>query len=223
MIKNNQLIFENHIELSSKLAQKILLIAKKSISLKGEFTIVLTGGKSVLNLYKILVKSDSNWDKWHIYISDERCLPVDDRDRNDQIINNIWLNHSPIPKYNIHFIRAELGMVESQVDYTNTMKHVGKFDVTLLSVGEDGHTASLFPCHDYPENNTVVLEYNSPKHPKERISLSYNRLNNSKYVFKIISGSAKKEVVKMLFQHKNVPINNISGDKQVIFINKNAM
>jgi 6-phosphogluconolactonase len=223
VIKDNQLIFKNHTELSRKLAQDILLIAEKSISLKDEFKIVLTGGRSVADLYEIFIKADSNWDKWHIYISDERCLPAENKDRNDHIINNLWLKHSPIPKNNIHFIRAELGMVGAQVDYTDTMKHVGKIDVVLLSVGEDGHTASLFPNHKYSTNDSVVLEYDSPKYPKESISLSYGRLNNSRYVFKIISGYSKKDVVRMLFQDEDVPINNVNGDKKMIFICKDAM
>ena len=77
---------------------EILHIAKKSIIKKGFFSIVLTGGKSILSLYQILSKSVSNFEKWHIYISDERFLPKNHQDRNNKAINKIWLNNKRIPK-----------------------------------------------------------------------------------------------------------------------------
>jgi 6-phosphogluconolactonase len=77
------------------------------------------------------------------------------------------------------------------------LNSVGDFDLTLLSMGEDRHTASLFPGHLYNENKNVVTEYNSPKYPKERISMSYLRLNKSKDVFKILSGSSKQEALDL--------------------------
>jgi len=172
ILNDNWLIFDDETSLSKALAQEILNIAKKSISEKDCFSIVLTGGQSVFNLYKILSKADSNWDKWHIYIGDERFLPAGHKDRNDQTINEIWLDNSPIPKNNIHFIKAELGLLEARLEYENTLKKIDKFDVVLLSMGEDGHIASLFPNHVYPEEQMVIVEQGSPKPPKERISMS---------------------------------------------------
>ena len=116
-LNNNWLIFDDEMSLSKALAQEILNIAKQSILKNDCFSIVLTGGQSVLALYKILSKADSNWDKWHIYIGDERFLPKDHKDRNDRVINKIWLDNSPIPQKNIHFIQAELGLVEAKKEY----------------------------------------------------------------------------------------------------------
>jgi len=188
ILNDNWVVFDDEMSLSEALAQEILNIAKKSIFEKNCFSIVLTGGQSVLSLYKILSKADSYWDKWHIYIGDERFLPAGHKDRNDQIINEIWLDNSPIPKNNIHFIKAELGLLEARVEYENTLKSIDKFDVVLLSMGEDGHIASLFPNHVYPEEQMVIVEQGSPKPPKERISMSYQQLNKTHYVFKLIVG-----------------------------------
>jgi len=183
----------------------------------------LTGGQSVLSLYKILSKSDSNWDKWHIYIGDERFLPAGHKDRNDQTINEIWLDNSTIPKNNIHFIKAELGLLEAKLEYENTLKKIDKFDIVLLSMGEDGHIASLFPNHIYPEEQMVVVEQGSPKPPKERISMSYQQLNKAHYIFKLIIGESKQKAVHLLQKDINIPVVKVSGECEKLYICKNAI
>jgi 6-phosphogluconolactonase len=223
ILNDNWLIFDDEMSLSKALAQEVLNIAKKSIFKKDCFSIVLTGGQSVLNLYKILSKSDSNWEKWHIYIGDERFLPVGHKDRNDQTINEIWLDNSTIPKKNIHFIKAELGLLEARAEYENTLKRIDKFDVVLLSMGEDGHIASLFPNHSYPKEQLVVIEQNSPKPPKERISMSYQQLNKAHYVFKLIIGESKQKAVTLLEQNVNLPITKVNGECEKLFFCKNAI
>ena len=222
ILNDNWIIFDDEISLSKALAQEILNIAKKSIFEKDCFSIVLTGGQSVLNLYKILSKADSNWDKWHIYIGDERFLPAGHKDRNDQIINEIWLNNSTIPQKNIHFIKAELGLLDARVEYENTLKRIDKFDVVLLSMGEDGHIASLFPNHIYPEEQMVVVEQGSPKPPKERVSMSYQQLNKAHYIFKLIIGESKQKAVTLLEQNVNLPITRVNGNCEKLYFCKNA-
>ena len=223
ILNENWLIFNDNISLSKELAREILDIAKSSIKLKGSFTIVLAGGNSPIELYKILSQSESNWSKWHIYIGDERCLPLGDKDRNNQIIGKIWLNNSSIPISNINFIRSELGAMEGMLHYERTIENINYFDVVLLSIGEDGHTASLFPGHAYEESQNVVIERNSPKYPKDRISMSYLRLNKSKNVFKIILGESKKKAIRFWLQGVILPINQVHGDFERVYICTNAL
>ena len=224
MLKDNWLVFKNVDKLSEQLANDILEIAKLSIKSNDRFKIVLTGGNSVISLYKILRNSESDWSKWHIYLGDERCLPAKRKDRNDYIINQVWLNNNQIPKNNIHFIHSELGADDGAHHYEKVLNNVGDFDIVLLSMGEDGHAASLFPGHLYDENKNVVTEYNPPKYPKERISISYSRLNQSKNVFKIISGSSKQGAVELWLKGKEIlPINKIHGQSEKVFICKNAL
>ena len=223
ILNDNWLIFDDEISLSKALAQEILNIAKKSIFEKDCFSIVLTGGQSVLNLYKILSKSDSNWEKWHIYIGDERCVPMRHKDRNDQVINEIWLDNSTIPKKNIHFIKAELGLLKAKLEYEKILKKIDKFDVVLLSMGEDGHIASLFPNHVYPEDQMIVVEHDSPKPPKERVSMSYKQLNRAHYIFKLIIGESKQKAVTLLQQSANLPITRVNGDCEKLYFCKNAI
>jgi 6-phosphogluconolactonase len=133
------------------------------------------------------------------------------------VINEIWLDNSTIPKKNIHFIQAELGLLEARVEYENTLKSIDKFDIVLLSMGEDGHIASLFPNHIYPEEQMVVVEQDSPKPPKERISMSYQQLNKAYYIFKLIIGESKQKAVTLLEQNANLPIARVNGDCEKIY------
>ena len=223
ILNENWLIFKDNISLSKELAREILDIAKNSIRLNGCFTIVLTGGRSVINLYKILRQSTSDWNKWHIYLTDERCVPLQDKDRNDHIINSIWLNNSQIPEKNINFIKAELGHDNGAYDYEEVLENIASFDVVLLSIGEDGHTASLFPGHYYDNNKSVVVEHNSPKRPKDRISMSYSRFNRANNVFKVVSGASKQNAVGLWLQGKTLPINQIKGLSEKVYICKDAL
>ncbi|MBT4730945.1 6-phosphogluconolactonase [Candidatus Woesearchaeota archaeon] len=223
MLKSNWVIFNDKNILSESLAKDVLKNAEQSISDKGCFSIVLAGGNSSIELYKILKESSSDWSKWNVYMGDDRHLLKNDKERNDHIIEQVWLNGSLIPKNNIFFIKAELGMSDAKKDYESTLKEIEKFDVVLLSMGEDGHTASLFPGHEYVESDDVVLEYNSPKPPSERVSMSYSRLNKAKNVFKIIMGNSKQEAVSLWLQGEKLPINQINGDNEKVYICKDAL
>ena len=223
MLKGNWSIFENIDKLSMQVADDILDVAKISIKSTGSFKIFLAGGKSLIPTYKILSHSNADWSRWHIYIGDERCLPLKNKERNDHNINIIWLNNSPIPKKNIHFIRAELDAKQAVWHYETTLEEVENFDVTLLSMGEDGHVASLFPGHSYDDSKSVVNESNSPKYPKERISMSYSRLNRSKNIFKVISGISKQKSLDLWLKGGELPINQINGVNNRIYLCKGAI
>jgi 6-phosphogluconolactonase len=216
-------VFKDKNILSECLAADIIYVANESIKKSGQFNIILAGGKSFIDTYKILRDAKSNWIKWHIYICDERCLPINDRDRNDRIINEVWLNNVKIPRKNINFICAELGIEEAVKHYESVLKNNDIFDLVLLGMGEDGHTASLFPNHTYNQNNNVVVEYNSPKFPKKRMSLSYVRLNKSKYVYKLISGPSKSQALRLWMNGEKLPINQIFGKKEKVYILNDAL
>ena len=204
--------FNNEQALISGLVNEIVRIANKKINDNDRFNIVITGGNSALDIYKKFLTCETDWGKWHIYLSDERCVPIGHSDRNDQMINKVWLDKSPIPNKNIHFIKAELGLSDAREDYENTLKRIDKFDVVLLSMGEDGHVASLFFNHAHLEEQMVVTEINSPKPPKERISMSYQQLNKAHYVFKLIIGESKQKAATLLLQNASLPIARVNGD-----------
>ena len=122
-----------------------------------------------------------------------------------------------------YLIKAELGLLEARLEYENTLKKIDKFDVVLLSMGDDGHIASLFPGHLYSKDADVIVEYNSPKLPNKRISISYRKLNKTHNVFKIILGQPKRQAISLIFQGYDLPINRVYGEVEKIFIHSSAI
>ena len=225
MLTDNWIVCDSVSDLSVQLAHQILITANKSIELNNEFKIVLAGGSSFTGVYEILKESESDWSKWRVYIGDERCLPMGDRNRNDYLINKMWLCNGRIPKERINFIPVELGAENALRSYKHTLKNVADFDLTLLGMGEDGHTASLFPDSAYSNTgrSDVLIGRNSPKPPRNRISMSYSRLNRSKYVLKAVCGHAKANALNLWLHGGDLPISKIHGHNEKVFVCKNAL
>ena len=111
---------------------------------------------------------------------------------------DVWLDHVPIPPGQIHIIPAEIGPKQAAVCYDKTIANAPFFDLVLLGLGEDGHTASLFPGKEWGEckdARSVLPVFDSPKPPAERVSLSANCLSQAKRVIFMVSGNAKKEAL----------------------------
>ncbi len=90
-------------------------------------------------------------------------------------------------------------------------------------MGDDGHVASLFPNHSYSKDEIVVIEGCSPKSPKQRISMSYERLSASNNIFKIIIGESTQEAVQLVLRNNSLPFNKVFGDSEKIFIHNSAI
>jgi 6-phosphogluconolactonase len=187
--------FESIESLRHSVCDAIVQSAEDAIAKRGQFSIVLAGGNTPRAVYRLLRDLDMDWPKWHVYHGDERCLPRDHEDRNSLMVEQVWLHHVNIPANQIHDIPAELGNVAGAKAYAETLKNVGTFDLVLLGLGEDGHTASLFPNHAVDNSVDAVPVFNSPKPPAERITISQNRLNNTREVIFLVTGAGKQEAV----------------------------
>lgn len=187
----------------------ILSQAEHAITQRGAFRIVLAGGSTPRAVYGRLARANSDWARWHIYFGDERCLPVDAEQRNDTMARSQWLDHVSIPANQIHAIPAELGSHEGAEAYNRVLQGTGDFDLVLLGLGEDGHTASLFPGHyagaaqDAPD---VLAVSDAPKPPAARISLSANRLSRSRSVKLLVTGNGKRTAIGQLCNRENIPV-----------------
>lgn len=188
-------LFKTQDEINLATRDKVLESAEKAIAAHGRFTIVLAGGTTPKQVYQLLRHADADWSKWHVYHNDDRCLPVDHPDRNSLMAREVWLNHVTIPADQIHDIPAELGPVEGAKQYAETLKGLGDFDLVLLGLGEDGHTASLFPGHTWDDSVDAFPVFNSPKPPAERISISARRLSQAREVIFLVTGAGKQEAV----------------------------
>jgi 6-phosphogluconolactonase len=188
--------------------QTILAGAAKAIHERGKFLLVLAGGNTPREIYRGLRTAQTDWSAWHIYFGDERCLPPDDPARNSRMAAEIWLAHVPIPPLQLHVIPGELGAVEAAHMYAEKLRTVGDFDLVLLGLGEDGHTASLFPDHDWgaaPGSPDTLAVLDSPKPPPQRVSLSAARLSRSRQVNFLVKGQLKHRAVAEWRAGKDIP------------------
>lgn len=187
--------FNSQDEINQATLKSILQTADEAIKKYGSFLIVLAGGSTPKSVYQLLAKENADWANWHVYHNDDRCLPVDHVDRNSKMARDAWLNHVAIPANQIHDIPAELGNVEGAKAYAQTLAGVRTFDLVILGLGEDGHTASLFPNQAVDNSADAVPVFNSPKPPAERVTISQNRLDNTHNVIFLVTGAGKQDAV----------------------------
>ncbi|WP_411728381.1 6-phosphogluconolactonase [Methyloglobulus sp.] len=202
--------------------QHILDAAILAIAERGQFKLVLAGGTTPEKVYRLLAQSQVDWSKWTIYYGDERCLPKDHADRNSVMAEQAFLGKVTIPKAQIFTIPAELGPEQGANLYQQAVKDALPFDLVLLGMGEDGHTASLFPGHQNDAEELAHAVYDSPKPPSERVSLSANALGTAQQVIFLITGSNKQEAVKQWRSGQNLPVASIDSDKIDIYIDRDA-
>ena len=184
----------------------ILLGAYRAIAAHQSFRLVLAGGRTPENVYRILSESNADWSRWEIYFGDERCLPMGDPERNSTMAMHAWLEHVPIPEANIRVIPAELGPEKGASEYEWTIDKALPFDMVLLGLGEDGHTASLFPGAEHPVGQLVHPVFDAPKAPPQRISLSAAALSNAAKVVVLVCGAGKRDAVRGWRNGVSLPI-----------------
>jgi 6-phosphogluconolactonase len=169
----------------------------EALASRSTFHIVLAGGDTPRLLYEMLAKESHDWTRWQIWFGDERCLPPDDPGRNSIMAQRSFQGTAIDPD---HFlaIPAELGAEAAAREYARALAGVGPFDLVLLGIGEDGHTASLFPGNEWGTESDapdVLPVHNAPKPPAERASLSARRLAHARQVLFLVTGAGKREAV----------------------------
>jgi 6-phosphogluconolactonase len=211
-------------DLENWIAEVILFIsdcAKESISRYNSFHIVLSGGNTPRLIYPELAKIETNWGKWHFWIGDERFTSESITQLNKTMIQDIFLNKIPYNYNHVHFIKVELGLDIALRDYEEALKSVNMFDLAILGIGEDGHTASLFPDNfigSEDENVGIISVSNAPKPPSQRLSLSSKRLSSSRNVLFIANGLEKNSIINMVQHDETLPCNKIKGlNESILF------
>jgi 6-phosphogluconolactonase len=177
-----------------------------------QFLLVLSGGNTPRDLYRALRAADTDWSRWHIYFGDERCLPCDDPERNSVMAADAWLDHVAIPSSQRHVMAAELGATMAARQYALDLRGVGEFDLVLLGLGEDGHTASLFAGHDWgvsKDSADALAVVDAPKPPLQRVSLSAKRLSRTRAALFLVAGESKRHAVKAWHADADIPAASI--------------
>jgi len=194
--------------LSEALADAVMAAANAAIAMRGRFDVALSGGRTPRDLHARLVarRADTDWSHWQVYFGDERCVPPDHPDSNYRMARETLLDHVPIPADQIHPMIGDRADLEdpaaTAAAYAERLKSLSQrdgwpvFDLILLGLGEDGHTASLFPdsallaCTDRP----TVAGY-VDRLAAWRISLTLPILNHARVLYIAAAGASKAAVV----------------------------
>ncbi|XP_027699608.1 GDH/6PGL endoplasmic bifunctional protein [Vombatus ursinus] len=193
-------------ELIARLASDIEVAAERAVKRSGEFHLALSGGSSPVALFQRLATRHYSfpWGHTHLWLVDERCVPLTDPESNFQGLHVHLLQHIRVPYCNIHPMPvhlhrrlcveedqgAELYAKEISALVTNS-----SFDLVLLGVGTDGHTASLFPHSPSGlEGEKLVVFTESPAKPHQRMSLSLPLINRAKKVAVLVMGKRKRDI-----------------------------
>ena len=193
----------------------------------GPFALNLSGGSTPKRLYQVLgseiIRRKIDWERVHIFFGDERFVPADHADSNYGMIHKALITRVPIPEENVHRVETETGTpAEAAAAYERTLKgFYGKetidmsrplFAVTLLGLGDDGHTASLFPGTDaLRERDKWVTAVVGAK-PEPRITMTFPVLASSRDVVFLVAGEAKRGMLKRLIeQNPSIPAANVES------------
>ncbi len=205
----------------------------------GKFALNLSGGSTPKRLYSLLsseiYRRKIDWERVHIFYGDERFVPYDHPDSNYKMTHDTLLSKVPIPNENVCPVRTDLPTpADAAAAYEKTLKsYYGKdtldiqrplFAVTLLGVGEDGHTASLFPHSEALNERTLWVTAVVGSKPEPRITLTYPVLESSAATIFLVVGPGKRDILKRLLSHdKRLPASKLNPQgKFIVFCDKAA-
>lgn len=201
-------VAENPDSLAREAAARFAEAAKTAIAAQGRFTVALSGGTTPRKLYDLLSQPPYSfavdWSRVYIFFADERFLPPDDPESNFRLARETLLERVPIPQKNIFAMPTVGGMPDAcAARYASVLENffaapLPRFDLVLLGIGPDGHTASLFPGRpDAP--GIVAAVYDSPKPPPIRLTLTLAAINRAALVMFLVTGIDKAETFRDVY------------------------
>jgi 6-phosphogluconolactonase len=181
---------------------------------EGARTLVLAGGTTPHRCYELLALADVRWGRVTILFGDERCVPPDHPDSNYHGARAALLDR--VAPATVHRMPAELGPDEGADLYSRVVAALAPLDVVVLGVGEDGHTASLFPGHPaLGATGWAIGVRNAPKPPPDRVSLTLTALQGARRVLVLATGAGKADAVARA-RRGEVPSGMIAGARWLI-------
>ena len=224
-------IFKDAVELSRAAADLFVTLAVQSIRERGRFLVALSGGSTPMALYRLLAREPIDWTRIHVFWGDERLVLPEDAENSYGQAREALLKHIPIPTENIHRVASELDPVAAARDYASILREFAappldwpRFDLVLLGLGEDGHTASLFPGSPVDATEPVIAvtaQYQG--RPARRVTLTPPVFNAARQVIFLVTGANKAVTLKGVFSDYNsseqIPAKRIQpADGQVTWL-----
>jgi 6-phosphogluconolactonase len=203
-------------QLSQYAARSFIEIANESIQERGRFLVALSGGSTPMRLYELLgnqFQNEVDWSHIHFFWGDERCVPVDDAGNSYGQTKKVLFDKIKIPDENIHRILSELEPDSASRAYADTLKVFADpplawphFDLILLGMGDDGHTASLFPNSPVEvDSPTLAVTANYQDRPANRVTLTQKVLNSSRNIIFLVVGKAKAATLSRVLSDNYMP------------------
>lgn len=188
--------------------------ARVAFGESGRFAVALAGGNTPRGVYELLAKEQAGklpWDKIHLFFGDERHVPPENPDSNYRMVRETLAGKVPIPEANVHRVRAELDAPAAASQYESTLRAFfqvqqgewPRFDLILLGMGQDGHTASLFSGSPALKNDSRLVVANPTTQKGERITLTLPVLNHAANVIFLVSGAGKAQIMQDAFASAN--------------------
>ena len=213
----NICVYENKEILFQNAAQYFTEVAAMAVADRGSMNVALAGGSTPKGLYQLLATSDYinniHWEKFNVFFGDERCVPLDHKDSNYKMACEALLNSVPIPASQIFPMHTDATNMQACADeYAQLLRDklpqddngASQFDLVLLGMGEDGHTASLFPNTDIlNETEKMVAGVYVKKMQTWRLSLTYPTINNANNVMMLVAGKDKAKVLSEVLSGEN--------------------
>ena len=206
------LIFENSFILANYLLKLWQTIAHQSIADHNQFNVALSGGRTPAEFYCRLstIDDDALWRKTHLFLGDEYVAPAGHKENNYRMIKSSLVDYIHIPQGHVHMIPTDVDNAAVAAEhfkhelighFSYQRKPLPTFDLILLGVGEDGHTASLFPgMANIADPNLVTMPVSLPHLKNDRVSISLSVINNAHYVFFLILGAPKSEIMRKILE-----------------------
>ena len=195
----------------------------ESIAARGRFTLALSGGSTPRPIYARLAAADHvgrrydriddriedriDWGKVHVFFSDERCVPPDDVASNYRMVREALLDHVPLPSVNIHRVHGEEDPALAALAYEHDLQRVFRtaaapvFDLICLGMGDDGHTASLFPgTAALRERERWVVAQHVAAARAWRVTFTAALINAARHVVFLVEGAGKSETLRRVLE-----------------------
>ena len=211
----NVRMYDDLQSLSCAAAGAFLELAQETVAAQGRFTLVLSGGSTPRTLYRVLAdecRAGMPWAATHVFFGDERCVPHDDPDSNYRLAREALLERVPIPPDQAHPMpTSPADQPSAAAEYEATLRasfpgEWPRFDLVFLGLGEDGHTASLFPGSPaLRERRRWVVASVAPTEPRQRLTLTYPVLNHAARVWFLVSGASKHEALRCALLREVAP------------------
>jgi 6-phosphogluconolactonase len=207
-------VYEDAAAVAHALAETIVRAGQEAIARNGSFHVALSGGTTPRTAYELLARDpdsdELSWSDVFVYFGDERCVPPDDEESNYRMARTAFLDDVGIPQANVHRMRGEIDPKQAAAEYANVLRDDlstrPHFDLLLLGLGPDGHTASLFPGSPPDEDSqALVRAVYSKSQSMWRITVTPEVINAARRVVFAVEGTSKAPILATVLQGPRDP------------------